>query len=214
MYTFLGNVKKVAAGSVRFYCTSRRDDDGENSYADDPWTKYGKDQHHPVMPLFQSTKQLTHVDEDGHARMVDVSDKAWTLRRATARGRVYIGAEAARLVSDNQLSKGDVLKVAELAGISGGKLTSQLIPLCHPIALHRLRLKLELDEASHCVIIESEAVSRGPTGVEMEALTAVAVAGLTVIDMVKAVTREAEILSVQLVSKTGGTRGDYVRRSE
>lgn len=201
-------MRKAAAGSVRFYCTGRR---GDDSYTDDPWTKYGKDEGHPLIPFSRPSAQLTHVDEEGHARMVDVSDKAWTLRRATASARVFIGPEAARLVAANQLAKGDVLKVAELAGISGGKLTSQLIPLCHPIALHRLRLRLELDEASHCVVIESEAVSRGPTGVEMEALTAAAVAGLTVIDMVKAVTREAEILSVHLVSKTGGTRGDYQR---
>lgn len=143
--------------------------------------------------------------------MVNVSEKEWSLRRAVAQAQVWIGEEAFRLVTENQIKKGDVLKVAEIAGISGGKLTSQLIPLCHPIALHQLSLQLSLEPETHCVIIESEAVTRGPTGVEMEALTAVSVAGLTIIDMVKAVTKEAEIRSVHLVSKSGGTRGDFIR---
>lgn len=145
--------------------------------------------------------------------MVDVSEKTWTLRRATARAEVWIGSEATRLVAENQIKKGDVLKVAELAGIMGGKMTSQLIPLCHPIALHQLQLRLILDPAANLVVIESEAVTRGPTGVEMEALTAVTVAALAVIDMVKSVTREAEIRNVHLVSKSGGTRGDYKRHN-
>ena len=143
--------------------------------------------------------------------MVDVSEKSWSIRRAKAKGTVWIGPEAFALVEDNQIKKGDVLKIAEIAGISGGKLTSQLIPLCHPIQLHQLRLRLSLDSLNSCVIVEGEAVTRGPTGVEMEALTAVSVACLTIIDMVKAVTKEAEILNLHLVSKSGGTRGDYER---
>lgn len=154
---------------------------------------------------------LTHVDSEGQARMVDVVDKPWTVRRAVAQATVWIGPEAYTLVAENQSKKGDVLKVAEIAGISGGKLTSQLIPLCHPIGLHKLRVRLSLDPENHSVVIESEAVTRGPTGVEMEALTAVTVAGLAVIDMVKAVTKEAEIRNVHLVSKSGGTRGDFKR---
>lgn len=154
---------------------------------------------------------LTHVDSEGQARMVDVANKPWTIRNAVAQATVWIGPEAFKLVTENQLKKGDVLKVAEIAGITGGKLTSQLIPLCHPISLHKLRVRLSLCPAVYSVVIESEAVTCGPTGVEMEALTAVTVAGLTVIDMVKAVTREAEIRNVHLVSKSGGMRGDFKR---
>ena len=157
---------------------------------------------------------LTHVDSRGQARMVDVSEKSWSIRRARAKGIVWIGAEAFELVVDNQMKKGDVLRTAEIAGISGGKLTSQLIPLCHPISLHQLRLRLSLDFVNSCVVVESEAVTRGPTGVEMEALTAASVACLTLIDMVKAVTKEAEIRQLHLVSKTGGTRGDYERTKD
>ena len=207
--------RKLATSSIRFYCTKR--DDHEN-YIGDPWTKYREDHPPslissllPIQPPAQQQPVLTHVNQDGQARMVDVSEKEWTLRRAVAQAHVWIGEEAFRLVAENQIKKGDVLKVAEIAGISGGKLTSQLIPLCHPIALHQLSLRLSLEPKTHCIIIESEAVTRGPTGVEMEALTAVSVAGLTIIDMVKAVTKEAEIRNIHLFSKSGGTRGDFVR---
>lgn len=202
---FLGSPyrRQAAASSVRFYCTDRSNHD---SYANDPWTKY--DQDHPLPPIVSA---LTHVDQAGNARMVDVSDKPWSLRKAAARAEVWIGPEAARLVAADQLKKGDVLKVSELAGISGGKLTSQLIPLCHPVGLHQLSVRLKLHEDACTVVIDTEAITRGPTGVEMEALTAATVAGLTVIDMVKSVTREAEIRFVHLVSKSGGTRGDYQR---
>ncbi len=206
-----------AASSVRFYCTDREDHD---NYVEDPWTKYG-DRHASLLQLSSLIQppvsganeqlQLTHVDHQGQARMVDVGDKPWTVRRATAQATVWIGPEAFRLIAENQIIKGDVLKIAEIAGICGGKQTSQLIPLCHPIALHQLRLRLSLDSIHHCVIVESEAVTRGPTGVEMEALTAASVASLTIIDMVKAVTKEAEIRNLYLVSKSGGSRGDFKR---
>ena len=206
-----------AASSVRSYCTDRGDHD---DYVADPWTKYGE-RHASLLQLSSLLQtsvsdtneqlQLTHVDQKGQARMVDVGDKPWTPRRAVARATVWIGPEAFRLVAENQIKKGDVLKIAEIAGISGGKMTSQLIPLCHPIALHQLIVNLSLDSVNHCVIVESEAVTRGPTGVEMEALTAASVASLTIIDMVKAVTKEAEIRHLYLVSKSGGTRGDYKR---
>lgn len=227
----------IATSSVRFYCTTKEDNqNNHDNYLDDPWTKFRETNasllqastlfhipaprvNEPVQESSQSETsgvseqvQLTHVDHQGQARMVDVSDKAWTTRRARAQATVWIGPEAFRLVAENQIKKGDVLKVAEIAGISGGKLTSQLIPLCHPIALHQLRVHLSLDSINHCVKVESEAVTRGPTGVEMEALTATSVACLTIIDMVKAVTKEAEILNLQLVSKSGGTRGDFKRK--
>lgn len=181
--------------------------------------QYKQDKPHGLLNVFQKIggvsesgkAALTHVDSEGQARMVDVADKPWTVRRAIAEGTVWIGPEAFKLVAQNQLKKGDVLKVAEIAGISGGKLTSQLIPLCHPISLHKLGVRLFLRPEDHSVLIESVAVTRGPTGVEMEALTAVTIAGLTIIDMVKAVTREAEIRNVRVVMKSGGTRGDFNR---
>lgn len=225
----------TATSSIRLYCTDKGDhQSNHNDYLEDPWTKY-RETHASLLQassLFQASTpksdqrqetdkhttsnaneqaELTHVDSHGQAKMVDITDKPWTVRRAAAKATVWIGCEAFRLVSENQIKKGDVLKVAEIAGISGGKFTSQLIPLCHPIALHQLSVHLSLDSKNHCVIIESNAVTRGPTGVEMEALTAVAVASLTVIDMVKAVTKEAEIRSLHLVSKSGGTRGDFKR---
>ena len=155
---------------------------------------------------------LTHVDPTGRANMVDVSAKASTVRTARASARVWIGAEALRLVKNNQLTKGDVLRVAEIAGLMAAKETSRLIPLCHPIFVSRAGVQLTLDEETCEVLIESNATACGQTGVEMEALTAAAVAALTVIDMVKSVTRQAEIRCVRLEQKTGGTRGDYVRR--
>lgn len=215
-YFYIG--RSTATSSVRFYCTDEGDKkNSHDTYQEDPWMKYREN----LGPMFQlpsvlqacSTKQqqLTHVDHEGQARMVNVADKPWTVRRASAQATVWIGPEAFKLVSENQIKKGDVLKVAEIAGISGGKLTAQLIPLCHPIALHKLRLHLTLSSTDHSVLIESEAVTRGPTGVEMEALTAVSIASLTIIDMVKAVTKHAEIRSLHLVSKSGGTSGDFIR---
>lgn len=227
-FRHLGDVNRLLIGSditarsVRLYCTKKGDhQNNHDDYLQDPWTKYRESQASAdllqMASFFQiparenDQVQLTHVDHEGQARMVDVADKPWTVRRATAKAVVWIGSEAFHLVQENQIKKGDVLKVAEIAGISGGKLTSQLIPLCHPIALSKLRLNLSLDSTNYCVIVESEAVTRGPTGVEMEALTAVSVASLTIIDMVKAVTKEAEIRNLHLVSKSGGTRGDYER---
>lgn len=213
----------LAARSVRLYCTNKGDQQSNHDdYLEDPWTKYRESQASllQLTSIFQKPNnfdeqsQLTHVDDQGQARMVDVVDKPWTVRRATAQATVWIGPEAFNLVKENQIKKGDVLKVAEIAGISGGKLTSQLIPLCHPIALSKLQVHLTLDPTDFCVIVESEAVTRGPTGVEMEALTAVSVASLTIIDMVKAVTKHAEIRNLHLVSKSGGTRGEFYRKKD
>ncbi|KAM7297493.1 cyclic pyranopterin monophosphate synthase [Ixodes scapularis] len=156
-----------------------------------------------------SDARLTHVDEYGGAKMVDVSNKPGTVRTATASGRVLLGKKVFDLVKSNQMKKGDVLPTAQLAGICAAKQTSQLIPLCHPVALSKVDVTLTLVEETHEVGVNGYAKCTGQTGVEMEALTAVAVAALTVYDMCKAVSREIRITDIRLTSKTGGTRGDY-----
>ena len=161
--------------------------------------------------LAHALSTLTHTDEAGRARMVDVASKAITARTAAASGRVVLPPEAFELVQRNALQKGDVLTVAQLAGIGGAKLTSQLIPLCHNIALDNVRLTVELSPESSSIRIAAEARCTGRTGVEMEALTAVSVAALTVFDMVKAVTHDAVIEGIQLDRKEGGARGRWAR---
>ncbi len=157
-------------------------------------------------------KRLTHVDETGRARMVDISDKEVTQRTATARGRVNCSAEAARRIAGDVIAKGSVLDTARLAGIMGAKRTSDLIPLCHPLALRHVEVDLRVDMSdTPGVAIEATARVEGPTGVEMEALTAVAIAGLTVIDMIKAVDHWATITDVTLVHKEGGRSGSLDR---
>ena len=154
---------------------------------------------------------LSHTDDDGRARMVDVSAKSPTARTAVARGRVLVGEEAFRLVQENRIRKGDVLTVAQIAGIFGAKQTSTLIPLCHDVLLEGVDLDLELNEEDFAVEVRAYVKTTGPTGVEMEALTAVSVAALTVYDMCKSVSREIAITGVQLLAKTGGQSGDYRR---
>ncbi len=154
--------------------------------------------------------RLTHIDADGAARMVDVGGKAVTRRRALARGAVRMSPEALKLVADGS-KKGDVLQVARIAGISGAKRTADLIPLCHPLPLDAVKVTLAIDEASSSVVIEAEATTSGRTGVEMEALTAVSVAALTVYDMVKAVDKGLVIEQVLLLEKEGGRSGHWVR---
>lgn len=155
--------------------------------------------------------KLSHVDEHGRARMVDVSGKPVTLRTASAEGAVRMSAAAYELVAANGVAKGDVLAVAEVAGTMGAKRTGELIPLCHPLGLDSIVVEARLDPELPGVRITATATATGRTGVEMEALTAVAVACLTVYDMVKAVDREMEVAGVRLLSKTGGTRGDWSR---
>jgi cyclic pyranopterin phosphate synthase len=155
--------------------------------------------------------RLSHVDEKGAARMVDVSAKPETARRAVARGEVRISAEAARLVRANAIEKGDVLATARLAGIAGAKRLPDLVPLCHPLRLDAVDVDVRLGRAG-VVSIRAEARARERTGVEMEALAAVVVAALTVYDMVKAVDRSASIGPVVLVEKEGGARGPWRRR--
>jgi cyclic pyranopterin monophosphate synthase len=152
-------------------------------------------------------RRLTHIDEKGRARMVDISDKAVGQRSATARGRVRCSAEAAQRISDGAIAKGSVLDTARLAGIMGAKRTSDLIPLCHPLALRHIDVDLQVDLTDPGIAIEATARVEGPTGVEMEALTAVAIAGLTVIDMIKAVDHWATITDIGLVHKEGGRSG-------
>jgi cyclic pyranopterin phosphate synthase len=155
--------------------------------------------------------ELSHLDADGRARMVDVGAKAETEREAVARGRLVTTAEVVRLVAADDLPKADVLATARIAGIAGAKRTSDLIPLCHPLPLTSVRVDFALDPDTGTIAIEAVAKTRGRTGVEMEALTAVAVAGLTLHDMVKAVDPAATLTDVQLVEKRGGKRGHWVR---
>lgn len=154
---------------------------------------------------------LSHVDESGRARMVDVGGKPETERRAVAEGAVRMSPAAFSSVRDQALAKGDVLPVAELAGTMGAKRTAELIPLCHPIALNLVAVRAELDQDLPGVRIRAETQAVSRTGVEMEALVAVSIGCLTVYDMVKAIDRGAEVLDVRLVEKTGGQRGPWQR---
>ena len=159
-------------------------------------------------------RRLTHVDRSGRPRMVDVSDKPVTARRAVAEAQVAVSPETMSLVIDGGGPKGDVLGVAELAGVMGAKHTSELIPLCHPLSLTDIVVAITPDRAAGVLRIRAEAATTGQTGVEMEAMTAASVAALTVYDMVKGVERGVEIRSVRLVSKTGGKSGTWDRRAD
>lgn len=157
---------------------------------------------------------LTHVDGTGRARMVDVSGKPVTERSASAEGSVRMSREAYDLVAANAVKKGDVLAVAEVAGTMAAKRTGELIPLCHPLGLDAVEVTARTDAELPGVRITATARVTGRTGVEMEALTAVAIACLTVYDMVKAVDREMTVGEIRLLEKTGGTRGDWHRPNE
>ena len=152
---------------------------------------------------------LTHFDSDGNAVMVDVSAKDETERVATAAGAVVMQPETVQLIADGGVKKGDVLSVARLAGIMGAKKTPDLIPLCHPLALSSVKVELSIDTDRNAVDIEATCKLKGRTGVEMEALTAVAVAALTVYDMCKAVDRGMQITDIRLTHKSGGKSGTY-----
>jgi cyclic pyranopterin phosphate synthase len=153
--------------------------------------------------------KLTHLDEKGRARMVDVGEKAPTRRSATARGEVVMTADTLGAIVEGGIAKGDVLATARIAGITGGKKTPDLIPLTHPIGLDSLQVELTPDDSLPGVIVEATATTHDKTGVEMEALTAVSIAALTVYDMVKAIEKGVRISNIRLVSKTGGKSGDY-----
>ncbi|MCW3006525.1 MAG: molybdenum cofactor biosynthesis protein [Solirubrobacterales bacterium] len=155
--------------------------------------------------------ELTHLDERGQARMVDVGDKSVTVRTATARALVRMSPATAAAIVSGDAPKGDVLATARIAGIQAAKRTSELIPLCHPLALDKVTVDAEVDVDAGLVTITTLARVTGKTGVEMEALTAASVAALTVYDMVKGLEKSVTIAEVALLAKTGGKSGDYVR---
>jgi cyclic pyranopterin phosphate synthase len=155
---------------------------------------------------------LTHVDASGNARMVDVSQKRVTIREATASGRLLTTSEVIELLRQNGLPKGDALAVARIAGIAGAKRTPDLVPLCHPVALHAVTVELDVGDDSVEIIATTRTADR--TGVEMEAITAVMAAGLTLYDMVKAVDRAAQLTDIRLMYKSGGRSGEWNRPSE
>lgn len=152
---------------------------------------------------------LTHIDAAGKARMVDVGAKPATERIATAAAAVHMSPQTLRLIQANAFDKGDALAVARIAGIMGAKQTANLIPLCHPLPLTRIAVDFEIDAAANAVRIAAEAKTTAQTGVEMEALTAAAIAALTIYDMCKAADRAMRIDGVRLISKSGGQSGDY-----
>ncbi len=156
-----------------------------------------------------SSDRLTHIDSDGRARMVDVGDKPETQRTAMAEGQVTALPETIALVREGKAKKGDVIAVAELAGIMAAKKTADLIPLCHPLPLSSVKVLIEVED--HGFKLTAKTKTTGQTGVEMEALTAVSVAALTLYDMLKAVDKAMRIEGIQLVEKTGGVSGDYQR---
>ncbi|MFH1183908.1 MAG: cyclic pyranopterin monophosphate synthase MoaC [Chloroflexota bacterium] len=156
------------------------------------------------------TGKLSHLDSSGRARMVDISEKADTERVAVAKGEVRMQKATLDLIRDGHLKKGDVLAVAELAGVMAAKRTSELIPLCHPLGLSKIDLDLELEDALPGVVITATAKATGKTGVEMEALTAVCVAALTLYDMAKSAEKTMRIGNIRLVEKHGGRSGDVV----
>lgn len=156
-----------------------------------------------------SNSELSHINNKGEAHMVDVSSKEESVRIAVASGKVKMSDEVLKAISEGQNPKGDVLATARIAGIMGAKKTSELIPLCHPIAIHKVEIDLKIESDGVAIIATVKTSDR--TGVEMEALTAVSVTGLTLIDMVKAMDPKAALTNVQVDSKSGGKSGDWKR---
>ena len=159
-------------------------------------------------------EDFTHFNEQGRAKMVDVGEKPVSRRTAVAAGRVLVNETTFALIKSGGMKKGDVLTVAQIAGIMGAKHTPDLIPMCHPILMDGIDLKLWLDEERRSVEIEAQTTCDGRTGVEMEALTAVSTAALTVYDMCKAVQKDMVITDIRLLSKTGGVHGTFFREEE
>ncbi len=155
-----------------------------------------------------TNKKLTHLDSDGNAHMVDVGEKPITHRMAKARGQVVLLPSTVEMINKGLMKKGDVLTVAKIAGIQAAKKTSELIPLCHPLIINKIDIELQIDETLPGIQIEATVITDGKTGVEMESLTAVSVAALTIYDMIKAVEKSARIENIRLVEKRGGTSGD------
>jgi len=157
-------------------------------------------------------KKLSHFDKQGRAKMVDVTGKPVTNRKAVARGSVYMKPETLQLIADSKVPKGDVLTLSRIAGIMAAKKTGELIPLCHPLNITSVDIDLTLDNEKKRIDIEARVKTSGQTGVEMEALSAVSVAALTVYDMCKAVDREMVISDIMLVEKSGGRSGIFKRK--
>ena len=157
---------------------------------------------------------FTHIDEKGHVRMVDVTEKTPTVRVAVAGGSVFMKPETFRMIRDQEVKKGNVLETARIAGIMAAKKTSELIPMCHPLSLTHVQVDFEPDETNNRINIEASVRTIDQTGVEMEALTAVSVAALTVYDMCKSYDREMTVSSIQLLEKSGGKSGTYKRNSD
>ena len=156
-------------------------------------------------------KKLTHLDKEGRAKMVDISEKPLTQREAVAKGSLYMKPETLRLIEDKKVPKGDVLCVSRVAGIMAAKKTSELIPMCHPLNITSVDINFKLDSKKNKVDIEARTKILGQTGVEMEALTAVSVAALTIYDMCKAVDKEMVVSDIMLMEKRGGRSGAYKR---
>ena len=156
-------------------------------------------------------KELTHFNREGRAQMVDVGNKEDTQRVAIAEGTVLMQPETLNMIKDNKIAKGDVLGVAQVAGIMAAKKTSEIIPMCHPLMLSGVEINFTINENENKIIIQSKVKTVGKTGVEMEALTAVAAAGLTIYDMCKAVDRGMTIESIYLLEKSGGKSGHFLR---
>ena len=166
----------------------------------------------PLRYNLTMTPKLTHLDKTGHARMVDIGDKIESERVAIASGEVVMKRETLQLIRNGSLIKGDVLTVAQIAGISACKQTSVLIPLCHPITISFIDIALSLEETLPGVIIKATVKTTGKTGCEMEALTAVTTAALTIYDMTKAVEKTMKIQNIRLVEKHGGVSGDIINK--
>ena len=156
------------------------------------------------------SSKLTHLDDSGQARMVDIGDKPDTSRIAIAKGEIVMRKETLALIEANSIAKGDVLGVSQMAGIMGAKKTADLIPLCHPLPLNQVAVDFEIDQDLPGVIITATAKTTGKTGVEMEALTAVAIAALTIYDMAKAAEKTMRIQNIRLVEKHGGRSGAVI----
>ena len=158
--------------------------------------------------------ELTHINHQGRAKMVDVSNKGDTTRVAVARGEVQMKPETLSLIKEGGIAKGDVLAVSQVAGIMGAKRTPDLIPMCHPLMLSGIDMSFFINEKASKVEIEAAVKLTGKTGVEMEALTAVSVAALTIYDMCKAVDKEMVLGNIRLISKSGGKSGEFIRKGE
>ena len=157
---------------------------------------------------------FTHIDDKGRVRMVDVTDKKLTVRTAVAGGTVQMKPETLKLIGDQKVKKGNVLETARIAGIMAAKKTSDLIPMCHPLKLSHVQVDFAADDANHCIDIEASVRTIDQTGVEMEALTAVSAAALTIYDMCKSYDREMTISNIRLLKKTGGKSGTYERKPD